>query len=112
MSYFGTMLVHNGLVDGMVSGAAHTTAHRPPGLRDHQDPARGIHGLQHLPDVPERSGPGLRRLRDRPDPTATELADIAISSARTAAQFGIDPRGRPCCPTRPGSPAAAPASTR
>jgi phosphate acetyltransferase len=27
-----------------------------------------------------------------PDPSAEELADIAISSARTAAQFGIDPR--------------------
>ena len=27
VSYFGTMLVHNGMVDGMVSGATHTTAH-------------------------------------------------------------------------------------
>ena len=27
VSYFGTMMIHRGLADGMVSGAAHTTAH-------------------------------------------------------------------------------------
>ena len=27
VSYFGTMMIHQGLADGMVSGAAHTTAH-------------------------------------------------------------------------------------
>jgi len=53
VSYFGTMLVHNGMVDGMVSGATHTTAHtvRPP-FRDHQDAARRVDRIQHLPDVP------------------------------------------------------------
>ena len=40
VSYFGTLMVHLGLADGMVSGAAHTTAHTiRPGVRDHQDQA-------------------------------------------------------------------------
>jgi len=93
VSYFGTMLVHNDIVDGMVSGAAHTTAHT---VR----PAFEI--IKTQPGVSTVSSIFLMCLADRvlaygdcaivPDPTAAELADIAISSARTAAQFGIDPR--------------------
>jgi phosphate acetyltransferase len=93
VSYFGTMLVHNDIVDGMVSGAAHTTAHTVK-------PSFEI--IKTLPGVSTVSSIFLMCLSDRvlaygdcaivPDPTSEELADIAISSARTAAQFGIDPR--------------------
>lgn len=93
VSYFGTMLVHNDMVDGMVSGARHTTAHT---VR----PAFEI--IKTMPDVSTVSSIFLMCLADEvlaygdcaivPDPTSDQLADIAISSARTAAQFGIDPR--------------------
>ncbi len=92
-SYFGVMLVYNGMVDGMVSGAAHTTAHT---VR----PAFEI--IRTVPSVSTVSSVFLMCLPDRvlaygdcaivPNPTPEQLADIAICSARTAAQFGIEPR--------------------
>jgi phosphate acetyltransferase len=92
VSYFGTMMVHMGDADGMVSGAAHSTAHT---IR----PALQI--IKTVPGCPIVSSVFLMCLEDRvlvygdcavnPKPTAEELAHIAVSSADTAASFGIEP---------------------
>jgi len=89
VSYFGTLMVQTGLADGMVSGAAHTTAHT---IR----PAFEILRLGLVSSV------FFMCLADRvlvygdcavvPDPSAEQLAEIAISSADTARRFGIEPR--------------------
>jgi phosphate acetyltransferase len=93
MSYFGTMMIHQGLADGMVSGAAHTTAHtiRP-----------AFEFIRTAPGVRIVSSVFLMCLVDRvlvygdcavvPDPDPEQLADIAVSSADTAATFGVEPR--------------------
>ena len=94
VSYFGTLMVHLGLADGMVSGAAHTTAHtiRPAFEIIKTKPGR-LGRLVGVPDGARRPRAGLRRLRRHPRSRPREqLADIAISSAATAAQFGIEPR--------------------
>jgi phosphate acetyltransferase len=93
VSYFGTMMVHMGEADGMVSGAAHTTAHTI---------TPSFEVIKTAPATSIVSSVFFMCLEDRvlvygdcavvPDPTATQLADIAISSADTAAQFGVEPR--------------------
>jgi phosphate acetyltransferase len=93
ISYFGTMMVHLGLADGMVSGAVNTTAHtiRP-----------ALEFIKTRPGVSTVSSVFLMCLADRvlvygdcaviPEPTTEQLADIAVSSSDTAQQFGIEPR--------------------
>jgi phosphate acetyltransferase len=92
-NYFGTFLVGAGQLDGMVSGAVHTTA-------DTIRPAFEV--IRARKDVAVVSSVFFMCLADRvlvygdcavnPKPTEDQLADIAISSAETAAVFGIDPR--------------------
>ncbi|QCB29293.1 phosphate acetyltransferase [Corynebacterium endometrii] len=93
ISYFATMMVHKGLADGMVSGAAHTTAHTIK-------PSFQI--IKTAPGASVVSSIFLMVMRDRlwafgdcavnPNPTAEQLGEIAVVSAKTAAAFGIDPR--------------------
>lgn len=92
-NYFATMLVYTGLADGMVSGAAHTTAET---IR----PALEI--IKTVPGTSLVSSTFLMCLPDRvlafadcavnPDPSSEQLAEIASSTADTAVAFGIDPR--------------------
>ncbi len=92
VSYFGTMMVHADMVDGMVSGAAHTTAHTiRPAFQFIRTPA----------DVLIVSSVFFMCFETRvlvygdcavnPNPNSEQLAEIAISSAKTARMFGIDP---------------------
>lgn len=93
VSYFGTLMVQEGLADGMVSGAVHSTAAT---VR----PAFEI--IKTKPDADIVSSVFFMCLADRvlvygdcavvPDPDAEQLADIAIQSATTAASFGVEPR--------------------
>ncbi|WP_445381378.1 phosphate acetyltransferase [Robiginitalea sp. IMCC43444] len=93
VSYFGTMMVFLGHADGMVSGAMHTTQHtiRP-----------ALQFVKTRPGVSLVSSVFFMCLPDRvtvfgdcainPNPTAPQLAEIAISSADTAIAFGIEAR--------------------
>lgn len=91
-SYFATMMVFKGFADGMVSGAVHSTA-------DTIRPSLQI--IKTKPGCATVSSVFLMCLADRvlvygdcavnPDPNAAQLADIAISSAETARNFGIEP---------------------
>ncbi len=93
VSYFGTLMVQEGLADGMVSGAVHSTAAT---IR----PAFEI--IKTAPGAEIVSSVFFMCLADRvlvygdcavnPDPDAEQLADIAIQSATTAARFGVEPR--------------------
>jgi phosphate acetyltransferase len=92
-SYFGTMMVYKGHADGMVSGAAHTTQHTIlPALQF----------IKTKPNCSIVSSVFFMCLEDRvsifgdcainPNPTAEQLAEIAISSAESSLAFGIEPK--------------------
>ena len=93
VSYFGTMMVHLGYADGMVSGSVHTTQHtiRP-----------AFEFIKTKPGTSTISSVFFMCLEDHvlvygdcavnPNPDSQQLADIAISSAETASMFHISPR--------------------
>ena len=93
VNYFGTLMVYHGLADGMVSGAVHSTAAT-------MRPALEI--IKTAPGATLVSSSFFMCLPDHvlvygdcainPDPNAEQLADIAIQCARTAADFGVQPR--------------------
>lgn len=95
VNYFGTMLTYMGITEGMVSGAIHSTG-------DTVRPALQI--IKTKPGVSRTSGAFLMvRGRDQEkylfsdcainvNPTAQELAEIAVDSAKTAELFEIDPK--------------------
>lgn len=93
VSYFGTMMIYKGHADGMVSGAVNTTQHT---LR----PA--LQFIKTKPGVNIVSSVFFMCLEDRvsifgdcainPNPNAEQLAEIAISSAKTAVNFGVEPK--------------------
>ncbi|MFD7443203.1 phosphate acetyltransferase [Streptomyces sp. NPDC059909] len=93
VNYFGTLMVQEGLADGMVSGSVHSTAAT---IR----PAFEI--IKTKPDASIVSSVFFMCLADKvlvygdcavnPDPDAEQLADIAVQSAATAARFGVEPR--------------------
>lgn len=92
-NYFGTMLVYTGAADGLVSGAAHSTA-------DTVRPALQI--IKTKPGVGKTSGVFIMVRGDEKyvfadcainiAPDSRDLAEIAVESARTASMFGLTPR--------------------
>lgn len=92
-TYFATMMVYKDDADGMVSGSINTTAHT---IRPAFEFIKTKKGCSIVSSV------FLMCLKDRvlafgdcavnPNPTAQQLAEIAIASAHTAKVFGIEPR--------------------
>jgi len=94
VNYFGTMLVHMGLADGLVSGAIHSTG-------DTIRPALQI--IKTKPGITKTFGyfALLKETNRRyifadcavnPDPSSADLAEFAVESAEAARMFSIDPK--------------------
>ncbi|VXA97982.1 phosphate acetyltransferase [Maribacter litoralis] len=93
VSYYGTMMVHKGDADGMVSGAIHTTQHtiRPALQFIKTKPGVSIVSSIFFMCLPNR----VTVFGDcaiNPNPNSEQLSEIAISSAATSAAFGIEPK--------------------
>ncbi len=92
-TYYGTMMIYKGLADGMVSGAVNTTAHtvRPALEFIKTRPGASIVSSAFFVcfrDLVQVYGDCAINL----DPDAAQLADIALTTAQTARDFGIEPR--------------------
>ncbi len=89
----GTLMLEQGEVDGLVSGAVHTTANtiRPPLQLIKTAPGSSLVSSVFFMLLPEQ----VLVYGDcaiNPDPTAEQLSEIAIQSADSARAFGIEPR--------------------
>jgi len=93
VSYYGTMMVYKGDADGMVSGAVHTTQHtiRPALQFVKTKPGVSVVSSIFFMCLPERVAI-FGDCAVNPNPTAEQLAEIAISSAESSTRFGIEPR--------------------
>jgi phosphate acetyltransferase len=91
--YFGTMMVKNGEVDGLVSGATHSTADTVRPALQIIKAAKGIKTVSSMFFMTNSkmtilfADSGLNE-----DPDAEQIADITLATARTAKQFGIVPK--------------------